>query len=142
MRDAFECPVAFGEQKFPAPDGSVQTVAGSVPNHTQGWPFDLILRHACDDVRPVMLDADFGKARLTVTGGQGTARHTYYFVRMFGRKIIRMHIARHEVDIRIVQSWQIGARPAKRSVSLFRFQIADVLADKNVAIDFECDGVL
>jgi hypothetical protein len=53
-----------------------------------------------------------------------------------------MHIARYDVDIRIVQPWQIGARPAKRSVSLFRFQIAYVLADKNVVIDFECDGVL
>ena len=53
-----------------------------------------------------------------------------------------MHIARHDVDIRIVQPWQIGTRPAKRSVSLFRFKIADVLADKNVVIDFECDGVL
>src|SRR6266513_433779 len=136
MRDAFECPVAAG---------SVQTVAGSVPNHTQGWRFDLILRHAGGDVRPVMLDADFDGARLAeraVTGGQGTARLTSYIVRMFGREVIRMHIARHEIDIRIVQPWQIGARPAKRSVSLFRFQIADVLAGKNVVIDFECDGVL
>ena len=49
MRDAFECSVTFGEQKFTAPDGSVQTVAASVPNHTQGWRFDLILRHAGGD---------------------------------------------------------------------------------------------
>ena len=53
-----------------------------------------------------------------------------------------MHIARHDIDIRIVQPWQISARSAKRSVSLFRFQIADVLADKNVVIDLERDGVL
>ena len=53
-----------------------------------------------------------------------------------------MHVARHDIDIRIVQPWQIAACPAKRSVSLFRFQIADVLTDKNVVIDFERDGVL
>jgi hypothetical protein len=61
---------------------------------------------------------------------------------MFGREIIAMHVARHGVDIRIVQSWKIGTRPEKRSVSLFGFQIADVLADKNVVVDFERDGVL
>jgi hypothetical protein len=53
-----------------------------------------------------------------------------------------MHIARHDVDLRIVQPWQIGTGPAKRSVSLSGFQIADVLSDKNVVIDFKCDGVL
>src|SRR5512132_883149 len=133
MRDAFECSVTFGKQKFTAPNGSVQTIASSIPNHTEGWRFDLILRHAGGDVRPVMLDFDFGRARhavRAVCGGQGTARPTCYVVRMFGREIIRMHIARYDVDIRIVQPWQIGARPAKRSVSLFRFQIAEVLADK------------
>ena len=105
MRHAFEYAVAFGEQKFPAPDGPVQTVAGSVPNHTQGWPFDLILRHAGGGVRPVMLDTEFGRARLAerdVSGGQGTARLTSYIVTVFGREVIRMHIARHEIDIRIV----------------------------------------
>ena len=76
MRHAFECPVAFGEQKFPAPDGPVQTVAGSIPNNTQGWSFDLILRHAGGDVCPVMLDADFDRARQViaeraVTAGRG-----------------------------------------------------------------------
>jgi len=92
-----------------------------------------------------MLDLDFGRARhsvRTVYGGQRTARPTGEIVTVFSREIIRMHIARHEMDIRIVQPWQISARSAKRSVSLFRFQIADVLADKNVVIDLERDGVL
>src|SRR5438067_12954348 len=105
MPHAFEYGVAFDEHILTAPDGPGQTVAGTVPDHTQGWPFDLILRHAGGGVRPVMLDTEFGRARPAerdVSGGQGTARLTSYIVTVFGREVIRMHIARHEIDIRIV----------------------------------------
>src|SRR5215831_10981320 len=103
MRNAFECSVALGEQKFAAPDCPIQSVAGSIPHHTESRRSDLILCYAGCDVGPVMLDLDFGRARhaacspwrvRAVYGGQRTARPTGEIVTVFGREIIRMHIAR------------------------------------------------
>ena len=53
-----------------------------------------------------------------------------------------MGVAGDDVDLGAVESRQIDHGPEKRGVSLFGFQIADVLTDENIIVDLERDGVL
>ena len=62
-------------------------------------------------MRPVVLDADFCGSRhavCAVGGGQGTARLTAKSS-IFCREIVRMQVTHHDIEIGIVQPWQIGA---------------------------------
>ena len=53
-----------------------------------------------------------------------------------------MHVAGDSVDPRLVELRQIGRRSNESSVGLLRFQITDMLADKNVRADAERDSIL
>ena len=61
MGDAFDVFVR-DEEKFAAPNRAVQAVAGAIPRNAKHRGCDFIFRHARQDVRDVMLDADVAQA--------------------------------------------------------------------------------
>ena len=61
---------------------------------------------------------------------------------VFRRQVIGMRIAGDSVEPRLVELRQIGRGSNESSVGLFRFQITDMLADKNVLADAERDSIL
>jgi hypothetical protein len=73
---------------------------------------------------------------LHVTNGNGK------LCSVFRRQVIGMHVAGDSVNPGVVELRQISRRSNESSVGLLRFQITDMLADKNVRADAQRDGIL
>src|SRR4029077_7601738 len=82
MSDAVES-VCVSPQEFSAPNRAVAAVTSPIPRNTQYRRAQFILRHARNDVRPMMLH---------VTNGNGK------LCSVFRRQIIGMHVAGDSVN--------------------------------------------
>ena len=58
-----------------------------------------------------------------------------------GRKIIRVQIGGDDSRPGVVEFFKIGDDPSESVMRLFRLQITDMLADKNLRADGQGDGV-
>ena len=115
-------PAVAAAQKLAAPDGTVRPQAGAVPHDAEGGAFQPVVRHAGGHVGPVVLHL---QQRQPAAGGQG--------LRLPGGGIVGVQVAGQRPRRKAEQA---GLRVQRGAVMVQRlgvFQVADVLAQKDVA---------
>ena len=126
-------------------------VAGAVPRNAERGRRDFIFRHARQNMRDVVLDADVvwsefklqlvGRFRFSGTLKRELQRDAAEFARKLRREIIRVQIGGDDFRLGVVKFFKIGDDAAEGGMRLLRFQIADVLADENLVADGQRDGI-
>jgi hypothetical protein len=114
-------------QEFAAPNRAIVAVTGTVPGHAQNRRVELVLGHACECVRLMVLHADDRKARC---------------VRVPRGGIVGMEIAGHDRRIDAEELRQVTDRAHESRARRQRGEIANVLADKRIRARGHRDGAL
>src|SRR5579859_6958955 len=118
---------ALDAEKFAAPDRAVETVSGAVPRDAEVGAFHAVLRGARRHMRLMVLHPNHAQAGL---------------LRPMRGSIVGMQIADHRFRPEAVETAQIVNGSLKGVAGFNGFQIADVLAEKNVATHANGDCVL
>src|SRR6516162_1076223 len=112
--------LAVAQKKFPSPNRPIGAVTGSIPGYAEHGRVEFIFGNAGQNVSPMMLNVDGLFTELTS---------------VFGGEIIRVQIAGDQAGRSPVQMLQIRSNFLKSSEGLTRFEITNMLANKNLFAD-------
>src|SRR5579864_8628829 len=126
MRNSIES-VPFHVEKFAAPDGAIETVSGAVPGNTEVGSPHIVFCRAGGNVRLMMLNANQRKSGLFGPVGGG---------------VVGMQITGHDLGFKTVEATQVIDGFFEGGPGFEGFEIADVLAEKNVLAHANSDGIL
>jgi hypothetical protein len=126
VRDALVA-IALYAEELPAPDRAIKPISVAIPGNAEVGTFDIILCRTRGDVCLMMLHPNHAKA-----GVLGPVR----------RGVVGMQIADHRFRLEAVESAQICDRILEGLTRLESFQVADVMAEEDVAPDRDGDCIL
>src|SRR5690242_1261940 len=112
--------LALYAEEFPAPDRAVESVSGAIPGNAEVRTFHMILCGTCGDMGLMMLHPNYRQPR---------------FLRPMRGSIVGVQIADHRLRLEAVQPAQIGDGFFEALACLECFQVANVLAEEDVAPD-------